>query len=116
MTVRDAIKLLRTLPPGLELRALWHDFMSGAPSFVEPGFIETSCIAHGETEPTLAVVMGPEDEILKARCRVCGCTNDDCSQCVEKTGDACSWVENDLCSACAPELVKTRRRRKAARS
>jgi hypothetical protein len=33
-------------------------------------------------------------------CRVCGCTDDDCSQCVEKTGMACHWVEPDLCSAC----------------
>ena len=36
------------------------------------------------------------------RCRVCGCTDDDCSQCVEKTGEPCSWVEQDLCSACVP--------------
>lgn len=34
-------------------------------------------------------------------CRVCGCTDDDCSQCVEKTGAPCHWVEPDLCSACA---------------
>ena len=33
-------------------------------------------------------------------CRVCGCTDDDCSQCVEKTGAPCHWVEPDLCSAC----------------
>lgn len=35
------------------------------------------------------------------RCRVCGCTDDDCSQCIEKTGEPCHWVEADLCSACA---------------
>jgi hypothetical protein len=35
-------------------------------------------------------------------CRVCGCTDDDCSQCIEKTGAPCHWVEDDLCSACAP--------------
>ncbi len=34
-------------------------------------------------------------------CRVCGCTDNDCSQCVEKTGEPCHWVEPDLCSACA---------------
>lgn len=33
-------------------------------------------------------------------CRVCGCTDDDCSGCIERTGSACSWVEWDLCSAC----------------
>jgi hypothetical protein len=35
-------------------------------------------------------------------CRVCGCTDDNCQQCIEKTGQACHWVEKDLCSACAP--------------
>jgi hypothetical protein len=33
-------------------------------------------------------------------CRVCGCTDDDCRQCIEKTGKPCHWVEKDLCSAC----------------
>lgn len=34
------------------------------------------------------------------RCRQCGCTDLDCRQCIEKTGEACWWVEKDLCSAC----------------
>ncbi len=33
-------------------------------------------------------------------CRVCGCTDDDCHQCIMRTGEPCSWVEPDLCSAC----------------
>jgi hypothetical protein len=33
-------------------------------------------------------------------CRVCGCTDEDCSVCIQRTGFACSWVEYDLCSAC----------------
>jgi len=33
-------------------------------------------------------------------CRVCGCTDNNCSQCIEKTGSPCHWVETDLCSAC----------------
>lgn len=33
-------------------------------------------------------------------CRICGCTDDDCRQCIEKTGEPCCWVEADLCSAC----------------
>jgi hypothetical protein len=33
-------------------------------------------------------------------CRVCKCTDDDCSQCIAKTGEPCHWVERDLCSAC----------------
>ena len=34
-------------------------------------------------------------------CRICGCTDADCSWCVVLTGDPCSWTEADLCSACA---------------
>lgn len=36
-------------------------------------------------------------------CRVCGCTDNDCRQCIEKTGHPCYWVENNLCSACVSE-------------
>lgn len=34
------------------------------------------------------------------KCRVCGCTEDNCAQCIEKTGGPCHWIEPDLCSAC----------------
>lgn len=37
-------------------------------------------------------------------CHSCGCTDDDCRQCIEKTGEPCSWVEPDLCSACWPTV------------
>lgn len=40
-----------------------------------------------------------EAERIRA-CRVCGCTDNDCTQCVERTGHPCRWVEEDLCSAC----------------
>lgn len=33
-------------------------------------------------------------------CKICGCTDIDCKQCIEKTGHPCFWVEEDLCSAC----------------
>lgn len=33
-------------------------------------------------------------------CRICGCYEEDCSQCIRKTGEPCHWVEKDLCSAC----------------
>ena len=38
----------------------------------------------------------------RRKCRVCGCTDDDCRQCIEKTGEPCCWIEKDLCSACRP--------------
>jgi hypothetical protein len=43
----------------------------------------------------------PSEEPETRKCRVCGCTDDDCRQCIEKTGSPCHWVEEDLCSACA---------------
>lgn len=39
------------------------------------------------------------------RCRICSCTDHDCSQCIEKTGAPCFWVEVGLCSACAQGLA-----------
>ena len=33
-------------------------------------------------------------------CRVCGCTNDDCSQCIKALGHACHWVAPNLCGRC----------------
>ena len=45
---------------------------------------------------------GDKDRSIKPErtCRVCGCTDEDCRQCIEKTGESCSWVAEDLCSAC----------------
>lgn len=41
------------------------------------------------------------DNLVRS-CRVCGCTDNDCRQCITKTGSPCYWVEADLCSACVP--------------
>lgn len=43
--------------------------------------------------------------MISETCKVCGCTEYDCSQCIEKTGRPCSWIEDDLCSACIDENV-----------
>lgn len=39
------------------------------------------------------------DEPLR-QCRVCGCTDEDCTGCIERQGAPCWWVASDLCSAC----------------
>jgi hypothetical protein len=39
------------------------------------------------------------------KCRICGCTDDDCSQCIERTGEPCHWVDQNLCSACKPVIT-----------
>jgi hypothetical protein len=41
-------------------------------------------------------------------CRVCGCTDDDCSGCIERTGEPCSWAEPGLCTACKPTATTER--------
>ncbi len=45
------------------------------------------------------------DKPAVQRCRICGCTDADCSQCVERTGTPCHWVASDLCSACEIPLA-----------
>lgn len=44
----------------------------------------------------------PMEASIHGRCQVCGCTDADCLLCIEKTGEPCSWVneEHTLCSAC----------------
>ena len=42
----------------------------------------------------------PAKHEIMRRCIVCGCTDRDCSGCVERTDEPCYWVESDLCSAC----------------
>lgn len=37
---------------------------------------------------------------LADQCAVCGCTEEDCSQCVARTGEPCYWAQAGLCSAC----------------
>lgn len=34
-------------------------------------------------------------------CRICSCSDADCTWCMVLTGEPCSWAELDLCSACA---------------
>lgn len=42
--------------------------------------------------------------LFNQRCRICGCTDDDCSGCIARTGRPCHWVERNLCSACAERM------------
>ncbi|MFK3672455.1 hypothetical protein ACI2IX_19990 [Leifsonia aquatica] len=45
-----------------------------------------------------------EDDLASTvrRCRSCGCTDTDCSGCIVRTGQPCSWstAHLDLCTAC----------------
>lgn len=55
------------------------------------GFADRS--PRGQTQMPLTAAM-------VRTCRICGCTDADCRQCIERTGRACYWVSGDLCSAC----------------
>jgi activating signal cointegrator 1 len=39
-------------------------------------------------------------EFKKPICLKCGCTDEDCHRCIVKTGQPCSWVSPNICSAC----------------
>lgn len=39
------------------------------------------------------------------KCRVCGCSDENCAVCVARTGAPCHWVEPNLCSACVGQGV-----------
>ena len=37
------------------------------------------------------------------KCKHCGCTEMNCSQCIEAQGFACWWVSLNVCSRCSAE-------------
>jgi len=40
----------------------------------------------------------------KKKCIICGCTDENCEQCIAAQGFPCHWVVDDLCSRCEIEL------------
>jgi len=42
-------------------------------------------------------------------CRICGCTDLNCSGCIKRTGKPCCWKEPDLCSACDDDIEKVKK-------
>lgn len=44
---------------------------------------------------------------MRGVCNVCGCTDNDCSQCIEASGQPCYWVnfEHNFCNRCLADLV-----------
>lgn len=51
-------------------------------------------------------ITGLDEESMK--CQSCGCTDDDCRQCIERTGFPCCWVAPSKCSACFDETGELR--------
>jgi hypothetical protein len=46
--------------------------------------------------------------LLAQRCRICGCSDYDCRQCIEESGVPCSWYEPDLCTNCVRKIPELR--------
>lgn len=51
------------------------------------------------------------EQVEPRSCAVCGCTDNDCSDCVAVTGEPCSWATKEgegmlLCSRCAVECAR----------
>jgi hypothetical protein len=47
------------------------------------------------------------DEGVPGVCKLCGCTEEDCRRCIQRTGGPCMWVneERTICSACVGSLL-----------
>lgn len=115
-TWRQWITTLRHLPQGVELSPKVPEFSS--PTVREEFFLAkyragsrpVEALEAWKLYPSLEVPRPkPASEPTKAApaCRVCGCTTNDCSQCIERTGEPCTWAEDpiengDLCTACKP--------------
>jgi len=42
----------------------------------------------------------PNNKPTERKCRTCGCTDNNCIQCIKAQGFPCHWVDKDLCSRC----------------
>jgi len=58
------------------------------------------------SEQNAVLIVGDDGKLIKRRCRVCGCTDD--NACWDPVANhPCYWVEDDLCSACvAPHVAR----------
>jgi len=96
-----------------------HDTWSGpanVPKLGKAFGIDVAAIVKAATPKVPAAKKGAKKG-TPGVCRECGCTDDNCDGCVERTGGPCSWVEKDLCSACVPpgaESDKPAKKRKAS--
>ena len=82
---------------------VWGNFITGQ-QHMAVAHVHDQAIVNGKLiSPVKFAVEIRDKEIIYhplRACSVCGCTDDDCSQCIEKTGKPCFWVADNLCSAC----------------
>jgi hypothetical protein len=71
-----------------------------APGCLTPAAHVITDALSGESTIWCAEHWDPELLAPIRTCRICGCTDENCSGCIAKTGMPCHWVDVDLCSAC----------------
>ncbi len=61
------------------------------------------------TKAQVARRFGQSHAPVRGKCRCCGCTEEDCRDCLERTGRPCTWADESttLCSACVCALCGT---------
>lgn len=81
--------------PGSQTAALAEDLGGRASAPDVARWLRRLFVAIGEHNPAMGL------------CRLCGCTDDDCSGCIERTGEPCAWAdaEHTLCTACRDEVT-----------
>jgi ParB/RepB/Spo0J family partition protein len=96
----DAKKIVDTVAPEASSP---KEAVKDAPKKPEKKAAKKGKAAPGPGVKTESGTKAPEKpKLVERQCRECGCTDDDCRQCIDRTGEPCTWVEPDLCSACAP--------------
>lgn len=101
-TIERIVSLNERCPIGTAVR-YWPTGRTGRSYLTTTRTIWTWC---DEADAIVCYLEGFNSMALPSRvevltkCRVCGCTEADCRQCIAKTGQPCTWVGVDLCSAC----------------
>ncbi|WP_149525662.1 hypothetical protein [Sphingobacterium hotanense] len=81
------------LPPFWSFNSLWTK-INGCESW--------------ESNPYVFVYEFEVIPTVEGTCFLCGCTNDNCIRCIEKTGKPCSWANaaRTICTACREEMKR----------
>lgn len=61
-----------------------------------------SLTKHGHPSHPLRLSKALAPQPWERKCKECGCTDDDCRGCIQRTGSACYWLGINHCSACLP--------------
>ncbi|MGN6435976.1 MAG: PRTRC system protein E [Agriterribacter sp.] len=107
LEIRKPLKKIIDVPASIIKKLTEHTISSIEEKALDESWDDKDRTEEILSEAESAINQVKENNTIR-KCRVCGCTDDDCRQCIKKTGKPCHWVEADLCSACdlpAPEVL-----------